>query len=112
MAKHYRRDPALYTVEKVQAYLLHLVKEEKLSLSTTNQAACAAKFLFQTVLGHQREHFHVPVTKVPVRRPGLLAREELARLFAACSHMFRHCFATHLLEGVYPGDACLFSGCM
>jgi integrase/recombinase XerD len=26
MAKHYRRDPATYTVQEVQAYLLHMVK--------------------------------------------------------------------------------------
>ena len=47
MAKHYRRDPALCTVQEVQAYLLHLVKDEKLSYSSMNQAACAMQFLFQ-----------------------------------------------------------------
>jgi hypothetical protein len=29
-----------------------MVKNEKLSYSSMNQAACAAQFLFQTVLGH------------------------------------------------------------
>ncbi|UUZ70235.1 phage integrase N-terminal SAM-like domain-containing protein [Polaromonas sp. P2-4] len=57
MAKYYRRDPATYTPEEVQAYLLHMVKDKNLSYSTMNQAACAAQFLFQTVLGHGREHF-------------------------------------------------------
>ena len=33
MAKHYRRDPALYTAQEVQAYLLHMVRQEKLSYS-------------------------------------------------------------------------------
>ena len=42
MAKHYRRDPALYTVQEVQSYLLHMVQDEKLSYSAMNQAACAA----------------------------------------------------------------------
>ena len=45
MAKHYRRDPATYTVQEVQAYLLHMVKDEKLSYSSMNQAACATQFL-------------------------------------------------------------------
>jgi Phage integrase, N-terminal SAM-like domain len=40
MAKHYRRDPALYTQQEVQGYLLHMVKEDKLSYSSMNQAAC------------------------------------------------------------------------
>ena len=57
MAKHYRRDPALYTPQEVQTYLLHMVKQDKLSYSSMNQAACAAQFLFQTVLGHGREQF-------------------------------------------------------
>ena len=64
MAKHYRRDPAQYTVQEVQAYLLRMVKDEKLSYSSMNQAACAMQFLFQTVLGHKREHFQVPFAKV------------------------------------------------
>ena len=107
MAKHYRRDPALYTVEEVQAYLLHLVKDRKLSYSSMNQAACAAQFLFQTVLGHKREHFHVPFAKVPVRRPELLAREEIARLFAGCSHpMRRMLLQTMYAAGLRVSEAC------
>jgi site-specific recombinase XerD len=89
MAKHYRRDPATYTPEEVQAYLLHMVKERKLSYSSMNQAACAAQFLFQTVLGHGRDQFHIPFAKVPAKQPELLAREEITRLFAACTHPAR-----------------------
>jgi integrase/recombinase XerD len=89
MAKHYRRDPALYTQQDVQAYLLHMVKEQKLSYSSMNQAACAAQFLFQTVLGHGREQFHVPFAKVPAKQPELLGREEISRLFYACAHPAR-----------------------
>ena len=77
MAKHYRRDPANYTTQEVQAYLLNMVKDEKLSCSSMTQAACAAQFLFQTVLDHAREHFHVPFAKVPARQFELLAREEI-----------------------------------
>ena len=28
MTKHYRHDPATYTVEEVQAYLLHLISRQ------------------------------------------------------------------------------------
>jgi site-specific recombinase XerD len=49
-----------------------------------NQAACAAQFLFQTVLGHGREQFHIPFAKVPAKQPEILAREEIAHLFAVC----------------------------
>ncbi len=97
MAKHYRRDPAQYTVEEVQAYLLHMVKDQQLSYSTMNQAACAAQFLFQTVLGHRREQFHIPFAKVPAKQPELLAREEISRLLVACTHPKRRM----LLQTIY-----------
>ena len=93
-------------------YLLHLVKDEKLSHSTMNQAACAAQFLFQTVLGHQREHFQVPFAKVPVRRPELLAREEIARLFAACSHRMRRMLLCRCARVAGWGGCTLSRSCL
>ena len=107
MAKHYRVDPALYTVQEVQSYLLHMVKEDKLSYSSMNQAACAAQFLFQTVLGHQREQFHIPFAKVPAKQPEVLAREEIARLLAACAHPVRRMLLqTIYASGLRVSEAC------
>jgi integrase/recombinase XerD len=107
MAKHYRRDPALYTTQEVQAYLLHMVKEDKLSYSSMNQAACAAQFLFQTVLGHGREHFHIPFAKVPAKQPELLAREEISRLLIACTHPARRMLLqTTYATGLRVSEAC------
>ena len=107
MAKHYRRDPALYTAQEVQAYLLHMVRQEKLSYSSMNQAACAAQFLFQTVLGHGREHFHIPFAKVPAKQPELLAREEISRLLVACTHPKRRMLLqTIYATGLRVSEAC------
>ncbi len=107
MAQHYRRDPATYTPEEVQAYLLHMVKERKLSYSSMNQAACAAQFLFQSVLGHGREQFHIPFAKVPAKQPELLGREEISRLFAACTHPGRRVLLqTIYATGLRVSEAC------
>src|ERR1019366_2338569 len=84
MSKFYRRDPATYTVAEVEAYLLHLIKVRKLSYSTVNLAACASRFLFETGLGHERARFPIPCAKAPQTQPHLLARAEIAALFAAC----------------------------
>ena len=81
MAKHYRRDPAQYSAQEVEAYLLNMIKESHLSYSTMNQAACAARFLYEKVLGHGRELFPIAMAKVPAKQPELLAREEIARLY-------------------------------
>ena len=97
MAKHYRRDPAGYTVQEVEAYLLHMVQQRHLSYSTMNQAASAARFLYETVLGHDRQLFLIPMAKAPAKQPELLAREEIARLFTACWRPV-HCM---LLQTIY-----------
>jgi integrase/recombinase XerD len=107
MAKYYRRDPAQYTSQEVQAYLLHMVKDEKLSYSSMNQAACASQFLFQTVLGHGREQFQVPFAKVPAKQPELLSRGEVARLFNACLHPAkRMLLQTTYATGLRVSEAC------
>lgn len=107
MAKFYRRDPAEYSATEVQAYLLHLVKERHLSYSTMNQAACAARFLFETVLGHGRERFPIPMAKVPAKQPELLSRAEIVQLFGACSHPVHRV----LLQTVYAGGLRVSEAC-
>jgi integrase/recombinase XerD len=107
MAQHYRRDPATYTPEEVQAYLLHMVKERKLSYSTMNQAACAARFLYEKVLGRERELFPIAMAKAPAKQPELLAREEIARLLAHCSHpVHRMLLQTMYASGLRVSEAC------
>ena len=97
MAKHYRRDPATYSAQEVQAYLLHLVKDRRLSYSTMNQAACAARFLFEAVLCQPRTSFVIPLAKAPATQPELLSRQQIAQLFAACTHPARRV----LLQTIY-----------
>ena len=107
LAKHYRRDPALYTAAEIEAYLLHMVKDEHLSYSTMNQAACASRFLFEEVLGHARERFRIPMAKVPNQQPELLAREEIAHLFASCTHPARRMLLqTIYATGLRVSEAC------
>ena len=69
--------------EQIEAWLLHMLKERKLSYSTVNQAASACRFLYGQVLKRREAAILIPHSKVPQRQPQLLAREELTRLFAA-----------------------------
>jgi len=107
LAKHYRGDPTQYSAQEIEAYLLHLINDRHLSYSTMNQAACAARFLYEKVLGRERELFPIAMAKVPARHPELLAREEIARLFANCSHpVHRMLLQTMYAAGLRVSEAC------
>jgi integrase/recombinase XerD len=107
MARYYRRDPAEYTAAEVQAYLLHMVRDRHLAYSTMNVTACAFRFLYETVLNHEREMFHIPMAKVPAVQPELLSRNELSRLFAACSSpVHRMLLQTMYATGLRVSEAC------
>ncbi len=83
MARFYRRSPEQITEQEVQAYLLHMIREEKLSWSTCNIAANALRFLYHTTLGRDRTQFQIPSAKQPSRLPEILSREEVVRIFDA-----------------------------
>ena len=107
MAKHTRRDPATYSAADVQAYLLHLVKDRHLSYSTLNQAGCAARFLFEVVLGVPRERFVIPLAKTPRIQPEILSRQQIAELFAACQNPARRMLLqTIYATGLRVAEAC------
>ena len=84
LARHYRCSPEQLDSAQVQAYLLHLVRERQMARSSVNQAGCAFRFLYHTVL-ERRQEVRVPLGKAEQRLPEILSREELARLFA-CTH--------------------------
>lgn len=87
LAKHYRCPPDRLSAEQIQAYLLHLITEKKLAYASVNQAACACRFLFGTVLQHRKIWLDIPMAKVPKRLPVVLPRADINRLFAACGNL-------------------------
>ena len=87
LARYYRRSPDTLTADQVQGYLLHLLRERKLSRSSVNQYGCAYRFLYGTVLGLDGQTFQIPLAPAAQRLPEILSREELARLFAAACHL-------------------------
>ena len=54
LAQHHRCSPDTLSAHQVQAYLLHLLNERKLSRSTVNQYGCAFRFLYIQVLERDR----------------------------------------------------------
>jgi hypothetical protein len=85
MAKYYRRDPAQYNAEEVKPILLHMVKDRHVSFSSMNQTACAARFLYETVLGHDRETFRACQKYCWVERPPASCPPDVINRVKKCS---------------------------
>ena len=109
MARHYHLSPDLLSAAQVDAYMLHLVKDRKLSYSSVNHAASASRFLFEKVLGRSTEAaLRPPMAKVPQKQPELLGREQIARLFACCAHpVHRMALQTIYATGLRVSEVCV-----
>jgi len=88
-------------------YLLHLITEKKLAYATVNQAACACRFLFGTVLQQRKIWLDIPMAKVPKRLPVVLPRADINRLFAACGNLrTRTVLMTTYAAGLRVSEVC------
>jgi site-specific recombinase XerD len=107
LAKHYHCSPDRLTAEQTQSYLLHLITERKLAYASVNQAACACRFLFGTVLQQRKIWLDIPMAKVPKRLPVVLPRADIARLFAACGNLrTRTVLMTTYAAGLRVSEVC------
>jgi site-specific recombinase XerD len=107
LAKHYHRSPDRLGVEQLQSYLLHLITEKKLAYASVNQASCAFRFLFGTVLRQPEAHLEIPMAKVPKRLPQILSREQVTRLIeAAATLRARTLLTTTYAAGLRVSEVC------
>lgn len=107
LAKHYHCSPDRLDAQQIQSYLLHLITEKKLAYASVNQAACACRFLFGTVLQQRKIWLDIPMAKVPTRLPVVLPRADINRLFAACSNLrARTVLMTTYAAGLRVSEVC------
>ncbi|WP_334189438.1 site-specific integrase [Noviherbaspirillum sp.] len=84
LAGYYHQSPAYLTQNQIHCYLLHLIEERKLAWSSTNQAACALRFLYHTTLHQPDTYCCIPARKTAAKLPEILSPDEVARLLDAC----------------------------
>ena len=107
LARHYHRSPERLGTEQLQSYLLHLIREKKLAYASVNQASCAFRFLFGTVLRRPDVHLEIPMAKVPKRLPQILSREEISRLIKASATLrARTLLTTTYAAGLRVSEVC------
>ena len=80
LARHYRRSPDQLSPAEVQAYLVHMLREEHLAWSTCGIAVHAVRFLYHTTLGRPAPAFTIPGPKQPQRLPEILSPAEVRRV--------------------------------
>jgi site-specific recombinase XerD len=82
LAKHFKRSPGELTGEQIQAYLLYLMEERKLTWSSCNVAVCGLRFFYDVTLGDSTASLSIPPRKKESQLPEILSAQELERLFA------------------------------
>jgi len=80
LARHYRRPPDQLSPDEVQAYLVHMLREEHLAWSTCSIAVHAFRFLYHTTLGRATATFTIPGPKARQTLPEILSPAEVRRL--------------------------------
>jgi len=73
LARHYHRSPDQLSPQEIQAYLVHMLREEHLAWSTCSIAVHACRFLYHTTLGRAVPAFTIPSPKQPQRLPEILS---------------------------------------
>ena len=83
LAGYYRRPPDKITSRELQDYVLYLLTERKLEVSTCQALVSAIRFFYTVTLQRGQKSVPIPPIKKVIRIPEILSREELERLFDA-----------------------------
>lgn len=87
LANFYKRSPELLRQKEVQAYLLYLIRERKLSWSTYNIVCSALRYFYGQVLGREAMRLSIPRRKQQAKLPEILSQTELNHLFAQAENL-------------------------
>ena len=85
LARFYHRARDRISVEEIQAYLVHLLRERQLSWSTCNIVLNGLRFFYHTTLKRHRTTFTIPSPRHSSKLPVVLSRDEVHRLIGQAS---------------------------
>lgn len=83
LCRFYMRPLESLSCAEVQRFLDEIITVRKLAWSTVNVYFSAYRFLYEQVLKRSAREFSIPPRGRSGKRPGVLSREEVARLIAA-----------------------------
>lgn len=75
------------TTENVETYMIHLIEEKKVSISTQNIAINAIKFYFEQVRKGPQRHYNFDRPLKENKLPVVFSEAEVQQLFASCKNL-------------------------
>lgn len=107
LAKHYMRPPEQLEEADIRAFLLHLVRERKVSAADLSVHLAAIKFLYRVTLKTPHKVDQIPWPKIPKKLPEVLTKEEVFRLLDNIrSVKYRAIMATAYATGMRISEVC------
>lgn len=92
MEYHKGHDLDLLTVEDINAYMLHMVKEKHISATQQNMRINAIKFYYEKVCKGKRQYYGgIARAKEYKTLPEVLSREEMKNIFAQIANRKHRC---------------------
>lgn len=82
-ARYWRKPPAELGVEEVRTYLVHLLDNERKSVSSYGVASAALRFLYAHTLRRDWALLQIPLPKREKRLPSILSQDEVAHFLEA-----------------------------
>jgi site-specific recombinase XerD len=106
-AKHYMRSPEVMGEQEIRGFLLHLVRDRKVSPATLDMYVNALKFLYNVTLKRPEAVQGLAHPKRPKTLPVILSPEEVLRIFGAIrSVKHKAIMATAYAAGLRISEVC------
>ena len=87
-ARFFGKSPEKLGPDHLRTYQAHLLKTRKLSPGTVENHVAALRFLYVRTLKRYEFREYIPYPRVPKKLPGILSKEEVARLINSSGTLF------------------------
>jgi integrase/recombinase XerD len=88
-ARHFGKPPDQLGLNELRTYQAHLLKQRKLAVGSVVNHVAALRFFFVRTLRRSEFREFIPYPKGRDRLPGILSKDEVARLINASGNLFR-----------------------
>jgi integrase/recombinase XerD len=87
-ARYFGKSPDKLGLEHLRTYQAYLLKTRRLAPGSVENHVAALRFLYVRTLRRPEFREYIPYPRVPKKLPGILSREEVARLINAAGTLF------------------------